>query len=124
MLNNIDATAILAVTDLARASQFYTEVLGLETLSADANLARFKSGRSTFVLYVSAQAGTNKANALVWGVGEQIDAIATDLIAKEVVFEHYPEMGMEFRGGLHRAGDFKGGWFKDPDGNILHINNL
>jgi hypothetical protein len=23
----------------------------------------------------------------------------------------------------HRAGDFKGAWFKDPDGNMLHINS-
>ena len=32
-------------------------------------------------------------------------------------------MGMQRDGDVHRMGDFKAAWFKDPDGNILHINN-
>jgi hypothetical protein len=31
---------------------------------------------------------------------------------------------MDISGGVHRSGDFKGVWFKDPDGNILHIGNM
>jgi len=31
--------------------------------------------------------------------------------------------GLERDGDIHRAGDFKAAWFKDPDGNILHINS-
>ena len=30
---------------------------------------------------------------------------------------------MQRDGDIHTDGDFKAVWFKDPDGNILHINN-
>jgi hypothetical protein len=41
-----------------------------------------------------------------------------------VTFEEYPDMGMSITGGVHSSADFKGVWFKDPDGNILHLNNM
>jgi hypothetical protein len=31
--------------------------------------------------------------------------------------------GMTLEGDVHVMGDFKGAWFKDPDGNILHVLN-
>jgi hypothetical protein len=31
---------------------------------------------------------------------------------------------MDLSNGVHSKGDFKGVWFKDPDGNILHIQNM
>ena len=59
---------------------------------------------------------------MVWGVGDQFDAIVADLQAKGVTFEHYDTI--ERRGDVHVAGDFKAVWFKDPDGNLLHLNNI
>ncbi len=40
-----------------------------------------------------------------------------------VTFEHYDLPGMTLEGDVHTADDFKAAWFKDPDGNILHINS-
>jgi hypothetical protein len=74
------------------------------------------------VVYVSNYAGTNQANAVVWGVGEDIEAVVADLAAKGVAFEHYDMPGATFANGVHRMGGFGMVWFKDPDGNILHIN--
>lgn len=31
--------------------------------------------------------------------------------------------GVQFAEDLHRAGGFRMAWFKDPDGNILHLNS-
>jgi hypothetical protein len=31
---------------------------------------------------------------------------------------------MERDGDIHIAGAFKAAWFKDPDGNLLHLNNM
>lgn len=31
--------------------------------------------------------------------------------------------GLKFENGVHMAGDFKGAWYRDPDGNILHMLN-
>lgn len=124
MLKDIDSTAIVAVKDLSQAKAFYQDKLGLELTQGDDNVLSFKTGKTTLVVYVSDYAGTNKANAVVWGVGEQIDSIVADLAAKGISFEHYPEMGLDYANGIHSSGDFKAIWFKDPDGNILHLNNM
>ena len=122
MLKDNDSSAIVAVTDIARARQFYEQVLGLTVLSADTMLLTFQTGSTQLVVYKSDFAGTNQANAVVWGVGDEIEAITADLKAKGVQFEHYP--GMELQGDIHVAGDFKMVCLKDPDGNILHYNSM
>ena len=124
MLKDIDSAAIVAVKDISRARDFYQSKLGLELTQGDDNVLSFKTGKSTLVVYVSDFAGTNKANAVVWGVGEQIDGIVADLAAKGITFEHYPDMGLDYKDGIHSSGDFKAVWLKDPDGNILHLNNM
>ena len=121
MLRDMNSAAIVAVKDLAMAQQFYGETLGLDLIRADEHVAEFKTGDTSLVVYVSQFAGTNKANAVVWGVGEEIEQIVADLSAKGVVFEHYDSM--DRKGDIHRAGDFRMVWFKDPDGNILHLNS-
>jgi hypothetical protein len=30
---------------------------------------------------------------------------------------------MDYADGIHRDGNFRMAWFKDPDGNFLHLNN-
>lgn len=122
MLKDKDSAAIVAVKDLEKAKQFYAEVLELEQVDGQGQVAQFKTGKTSLVVYVSEFAGTNKANAVVWGVGEEIDAIVARLIGKGVAFEHYD--GMDYADGIHRDGDYKMAWFKDPDGNILHLNNM
>jgi catechol 2,3-dioxygenase-like lactoylglutathione lyase family enzyme len=122
MLKDKDSAAIVAVRDIERARSFYGETLGLELAEDDGDVLQFKTGATTLVVYVSDFAGTNQANAVVWGVGEEIETIVSDLKARGVGFEHYP--GMEIDGDIHRAGDFRMVWFKDPDGNILHLNSM
>ena len=121
MLKDKDSAAIVAVTDVAKARQFYEQTLGLQLIRGDEDVLEFATGKTSLVVYVSDFAGTNKGNAVVWGVGEEIEQIVADLAAKGVTFEHYE--GMDLRGDIHHAGDFRMVWFKDPDGNILHINS-
>ncbi len=40
-----------------------------------------------------------------------------------VEFEHYDLPGARRDGDIPVFGNFKGAWFKDPDGNILHVNS-
>lgn len=122
MLKDKASSAIVAVTDMDRARHFYESVLGLARISGDDNVMQFKTGATTLVVYKSDFAGTNQANAVVWGVGDEVEAITADLKAKGVTFEHYP--GMELKGDIHVAGHFKMVWLKDPDGNILHYNSM
>jgi len=126
MLKDCDSSAIVAVRDLAAAREFYAGTLGLE-LEGDGGGAvlAFRTGKTRLIVYPSAHAGTNRANAAVWSCGDRIDAIVAGLEAKGVTFEHYPELeGMHIEGNVHVAGAMKAVWLKDPDGNILHLNNM
>jgi catechol 2,3-dioxygenase-like lactoylglutathione lyase family enzyme len=124
MLKDKASSAIVAVRDLARARTFYEATLGLElTSDPDEDVLVFRTGPTALCVYVSEFAGTNRANAVVWGVGNEVEAIVAELAAKGVTFEHYDMPGVSFADGVHRAGDFRMVWFKDPDGNILHINS-
>ncbi|MDB5623163.1 MAG: hypothetical protein JWR39_1726 [Devosia sp.] len=122
MLKHKNSSAIIAVRDIAKARTFYADVLGLQLESEDESLLSFRTGETRLVLYRSDFAGTNQANAVVWGVGDELEAITADLAGKGVRFEHYP--GMDLRGDIHHAGTFRMVWFKDPDGNILHLNSM
>lgn len=118
------SSAIVAVSDIERARRFYSEVLGLE-LEDDGmeGILVYRTGATYLVVYPSEMAGTNKANAVVWDCGADIDAIVADLRGRGVTFEQYEMDGATYKDGVHDANGFKMVWFKDPDGNILHLNS-
>ncbi len=124
MLGGKNAAATLAVSDLERARDFYENTLGLEPLQETAGTIFYKSGNSVVLIYPSEFAGTNRATAVAWAVGDDFDAIVRDLKAKGTRFEQYdlPETSRE--GDVHVMGEFKAVWFKDPDGNIHNLVNM
>ena len=122
MLRSTDATAMLAVRDLGAARSFYADVLGFEPKDDEMGIVSFESGRTPIALYESEYAGTNQANALAWSVGDRFDDVVTTLRDHGVTFERYDLPGMTLEGDVHVADGFKAVWFKDPDGNILHVN--
>ncbi len=118
------SSAIVAVTDIGRARRFYSDTLGLELEEEGMEgVLVYKTGTTHLVVYPSEFAGTNKANAVVWDCGADLDAIAADLVAKGLELEHYDMDGVTYKDGVHEAGGFKMVWFKDPDGNVLHLNS-
>lgn len=125
MLKDKSSSAIVAVGDIERARTFYGDTLGLElTDDSMGDVLVFRTGDTSLVVYRSEFAGTNKANAVVWGVGDEIESITARLKERGVAFEHYAETGLELKGDIHVAGEARMVWFKDPDGNILHLNNM
>lgn len=124
MLANRNVMASIAVRDIEVAGKFYGGTLGLQALESEQlGVLSYRSGAATLVVYVSQYAGTNKATSAAWAVDSEFDNIMKALKAKGVKFEHYDLPGLTLQGDAHVAGDFKGAWFKDPDGNILHILN-
>src|SRR4051812_47006546 len=95
MLADHASSAIVAVADLERARAFYGGTLGLPLADQgpgeDVLISR--TGATRLVVYASRYAGTNRANAVVWGVGAELDAIVAALEAKGAAFEHYPDIG-------------------------------
>jgi catechol 2,3-dioxygenase-like lactoylglutathione lyase family enzyme len=124
MLGNRDAVANIAVRNLETARKFYEDTLGLKPMHREGKeVIVFKSGNSTINVYKSQYAGTNKATAVSWAVGDDVEGVVRALKSKGVTFEHYDMPGMKREGDVHVGGDMKVAWFKDPDGNILNIYN-
>jgi catechol 2,3-dioxygenase-like lactoylglutathione lyase family enzyme len=124
MLGNKDLVATIAVKNLETARKFYEGTLGLKPVDIEGEeLIVFKSGNSTLNVYRSQYAGTNRATAVTWLVGDDVEDVERALRAKGVTFEHYDIRGMNREGDIHIGGDMKVAWFKDPDGNILNIVN-
>ncbi len=122
MLRDTDAVANLAVKDLKVAKKFYEGTLGLEPVDAEGDeVVVYRSGKTTLNVYRSKEAGTNKATAVTWAVGDEVKPLVQSLKAKGVKFEHYDMPGLSLDGDIHVGYGMQVAWFKDPDGNILNL---
>jgi catechol 2,3-dioxygenase-like lactoylglutathione lyase family enzyme len=122
MLQQASAVATLGVRNIDRARRFYETTLGLPKVAEEgSDFIVFKSGDSVINVYRSEFAGTNKATAVTWVVGAQLESIVKALKEKGVDFEHYDMPGMTRQGDIHVGADMKAAWFKDPDGNIHNL---
>ncbi|HET7182182.1 MAG TPA: VOC family protein [Candidatus Limnocylindrales bacterium] len=114
--------ASLAVTDLARAREWYADKLGWEpSVEAPGTLVYEVLGGSAFTLFETPNAGTAKNTVMAWNVQDAAARVA-ELRARGVVFEDYDFGEYKTVDGLMT--DPNGNvtaWFKDPDGNILTV---
>jgi catechol 2,3-dioxygenase-like lactoylglutathione lyase family enzyme len=121
MLGSKDAIATVAVKDLPAAREFYQKILGLSVVATQGEeVVTFGSGKTLLNVYRSEFAGTNKATAAMWDVGD-VDAVAHELKQRGVAFERYDMPGLTLDGDVYSGEGMKVAWFKDLDGNILSI---
>ena len=119
MLSHANPAPTIGVKDLQIAKQFYEKKLGLSPISeGDENVQLYKSGDGIVEVYKTEFAGSNKATAITWEVGD-IESEVKALKDKGVEFEHYQMPDTKLEGDIHVMQDMKAAWFKDPDGNIL-----
>ena len=124
MLRDSPVQVMLPVKDLETAKAFYERKLELEKVAEEMGTAVYRSGGSTLCVYPSQFAGTNKGTAALWAV-EDVEKTVEALKAKGVTFEHYDDLPVLTRtGDIHRGAGIVVAWFKDPDGNILSVQNL
>jgi catechol 2,3-dioxygenase-like lactoylglutathione lyase family enzyme len=123
MLGDHDVAATLAVRDIDAARSFYEGTLGLEPVMEVPDSIVYAAGNSRLMVYRSDFAGTNKATAATWAVGDQLEPIVQDLRTNGVAFEHYDLPGTTRDGDIYEMGGMRGVWLKDPDGNIIGLVN-
>jgi catechol 2,3-dioxygenase-like lactoylglutathione lyase family enzyme len=124
MLNQVNPIPTIAVRDLNSAKQFYEKTLGLiPAEKGDEFVQLYKCGNGKIEVYKSDFAGTNKATALTFTVGDEIEKEVDALRKKGVDFERYEMPGTKLEGDIHVMKDMKAAWFKDPDGNILCMHD-
>jgi len=122
MLEQNDALATIAVKNLETARKFYEGTLGLSPAHTEgAEAVTYNSGSSQLLVYRSQYAGTNKATAVTWQIGDDIEEAVQTLKARGVIFEHYDLPDLARKGDVHVGRAMKAAWFKDPDGNILAL---
>ena len=125
MLGDNNVCPVVAVSDMAKADEFYSGTLGLEKSMEGPAGTFYKSGSSGIFVYPNpGVAGTDQGTHLSWDV-QDVDGLYETLKAKGVTFEQYELPGMTRNGDIHEMGDgMKAVWFKDPDGNILSFGNM
>lgn len=124
MLNNAKAGAALPVKDVEAAKNWYKEKLGLAPVNETPAGVFFEvAGGTRFFLYPSQFAGTNEATAIGWEVDDPIKVIG-ELQSAGVTFEEYDLPGLKTEKGITEIDGNKGGFFKDPDGNIHSVFEL
>jgi len=123
MLKDKDVIPTIAVKDIEVASRFYEDTLGLKRFATEGpDAVVYKSGMTTLFVYQSRYAGTNRATAATWILGDGFDGVVQALQQKGVTFEHYDDLPETTRqGDIHVAGKVKLAWLKDPDGNVLAL---
>jgi catechol 2,3-dioxygenase-like lactoylglutathione lyase family enzyme len=118
-LSRYELNASIAVSDMARASEFYEDKLGLRATSSGADGS--KVYESALHVYPSpGNAGMSAATLATWYV-DDVEEVVDELAATAVKFEHYDGIVTDAKGISPRAGGGKVAWFNDPDGNTFAI---
>lgn len=125
MLSDHPVYVTIATADMDRARAFYEGTLGFSVDSEGAEGGvHYRSGNTRFYLYPSQFAGHAQHTLASWAV-DDIDVEVGDLTDKGVTFERYDLPGLKTdERGIAELGGARAAWFKDPDGNILNIEQL
>jgi predicted enzyme related to lactoylglutathione lyase len=114
----------ISVTNLKRAKKFYGETLGLKS---DGEMAQghvaYEAGDGTFLVVFERPDPPKAENTVASFLVDDAESTIKSLKDRGVVFEEYDFPGLKTVDGIATIGEFKGGWFKDPDGNILAVTS-
>ena len=123
MLGNAEIAAIVPVSNVERAVEFYGATLGLELQVRRDDLpenreAEFRAGDGSLVVYESVAAGQSRATAAAFRVAD-LDSVVSALRERGVQFEEYDTPDLKTENGIALIGDLRASWARDPDGNLI-----
>jgi catechol 2,3-dioxygenase-like lactoylglutathione lyase family enzyme len=128
MLDDARITAIVPVSDIEAAVEFYNGALGLQLNERRDDLptnreAELSAGSGNLLLYESVGAGQSRHTVAGFRV-DDLDAVVARLRTRGVAFEEYDLADLKTVDGIASVGDVRAAWCKDPDGNILAIESI
>jgi catechol 2,3-dioxygenase-like lactoylglutathione lyase family enzyme len=123
VLEKSEIAAIVPVSDVDKAVEFYGSTLGLRLDVRRDDLpenkeAEFRAGDGTLVVYESVAAGQSRGTLAGFRV-DDIDAVVAGLRERGVAFEDYDLPDLKTENGIAQIGDLRAAWARDPDGNII-----
>ena len=123
MLGDKRVATTIPVRNPAEARSFYEGTLGLRVSRElpDGGIGYQCGGGTTVYTYPTEQnAGQSPATLATFEVEDAEETIG-EMRARGITFEEYDMPGLKTEGGIAEVAGSKGGWFKDPDGNILAV---
>lgn len=123
MLGNRDIAAFIASSDPEKAREFYGDKLGLNFVSEDQFALVFDANGTTLRVQKVKEMSPHPYTALGWHVPD-IESAVKELEERGVRFERFEGFGQDELGIVTFPNGNKVAWFKDPDGNILSLDNV
>jgi catechol 2,3-dioxygenase-like lactoylglutathione lyase family enzyme len=121
-LSKHNIIGFVTVVDVARAKQFYSEVLGLRLVSEEPPFALvFDANGIMLRLGMARELPARVGTVLGWQVPD-IAATVRELEQVGVKFERFAQMKQDDLGIWTTPTGSKVAWFKYPDGNVLSIS--
>jgi catechol 2,3-dioxygenase-like lactoylglutathione lyase family enzyme len=123
ILSSAPATAVVPVSDLARARTWWVDTLGLSVVMDGEGGLVVEAGNGTRIqCYVSEGAG-KAPNTVVDFLVEDLEGAVDDLAGRGISFERYDGIEADDR-GIAEMGPLRCAWVNDPDGNSIAISQL
>ena len=123
MLVDAEIAAIVPVSDLDKAVDFYGDVLGLELEVRRDDLSKnreagVRAGDGTLVVYESVAAGQSRGTLAAFRVTD-LDSVVAALRGRGAALEEYVLPDLKTENAIATIGDLRASWARDPDGNII-----
>lgn len=123
MLGEFDPIAFVHTTDVARARDFYVDVLGLEFVE-DSPFALVVRSRGTMIRVTPVESHTpSPATVLGWSVPDARSTLI-ELASRGVAPLRFDALDQDEHGIWLSPNGAKVAWFSDPDGNTLSITQF
>jgi catechol 2,3-dioxygenase-like lactoylglutathione lyase family enzyme len=123
-LESCKVEAIVAVSEMSKARDFYEGKLGLPggPEEADGGVTyRCVEGTAIHIYPSPENAGKSGATLAAWAT-DDVEGVVDELSSKGVEFEHYDSDQLKTdEKGIAHFGTEQIAWFKDPDGNTLGV---
>ena len=123
-LNDTKVGATVAVSDMGKAKEFYEGKLGLSGGQEQGDGGTtYPCGSGTEIhIYPSPDNAGKSGATLAAFETDDVEKQVDELSAAGVTFEQYDSEPIKTdEKGIADFGDQRGGWFKDPDGNVMGV---
>jgi catechol 2,3-dioxygenase-like lactoylglutathione lyase family enzyme len=124
-LNQAQICADIATSDLPRARAFYEGVLGLSPAHEDEDRGVYYRAGGGTMLNLYERAHEPAAQTAATFLIDDLDKAMAALRERGVSFIEYDEADLKTVDGVFEDGTgFRVCWFRDPDGNLLSLEQL
>ena len=121
MLANCQIAAFVATANPDKARDFYEKTLGLKLVADEEYAIVFDANGTTLRIQKVHEVAPIPYTALGWHVPD-IEKMVAELSDRGVKFEIYEGIGQDERGIATFPNGATVAWFKDPDGNLLSLD--